>query len=317
MPKLSVVIPCYYNEENIPFTVQELITNEVRFPAGMRFEYVFVDDGSGDQTLQALLTARNQYPDRIRVVQLAGNVNSYNAIVAGIAHATGDCLSVITADLQDPPELMVQMYAHWQQGFKLVIGNRQDRAETGSAKWFAQVFHWMMKRLALRNIPDGGFDFVFFDRQVANEVLKMHERNSNVFYLMVWLGFAYVNIPYVRRKREIGTSRWTVSKKIKLLIDSLLSFSFFPIRAISVVGLLLGVVALIYGIYIIGLKVLDPQGPPGWTTLMVVLLFVSAFQMIALGVIGEYVWRGLDAARNRPLYVVNEVYNTTHVKDLS
>ncbi|UOQ76163.1 glycosyltransferase family 2 protein [Hymenobacter sp. 5516J-16] len=262
MPKLSVVIPCYYNEQNIPVTVQELINNEAQFPQDVTFEYVFVDDGSGDHTLQALLAAQQQYPDQLRVVQLAGNVGSYNAIVAGIAHATGDCLSVITADLQDPPELMAQMYGYWQQGFKLVIGNRQDRAETGFAKWFAQAFHWLMKRLALRNIPDGGFDFVFFDRQVANEVTKMHERNSNVFYLMVWLGFAYVSIPYVRRKREIGSSRWSLSKKIKLLIDSLLSFSYFPIRAISVIGLSLGIVALVYGLYIIALKIVDPQGPP-------------------------------------------------------
>ncbi|UPL49830.1 glycosyltransferase family 2 protein [Hymenobacter sublimis] len=314
MPKLSVIIPCYYNEANVPVTVKELIDNEVRFPTGVEFEYIFVDDGSGDQTLQALIAAHDQYPDRIRVIKLAGNVGSYNAIVAGIAHATGDCLSVITADMQDPPELMVQMYDYWQKGFKLVIGNRQDREETGFSKWFAQAFHWLMKRLALSNIPDGGFDFVFFDRQVADEVTKMHERNSNVFYLMIWLGFAYVNIPYVRRKRQIGTSRWTISKKIKLLIDSLLSFSFFPIRAISVTGLGLGVIALIYGIYIIGLKILDPQGPQGWTTLMVVVLFISAFQMVALGIIGEYVWRSMDAARSRPLYVVSEIYGFTKSK---
>ncbi|GAC1376518.1 MAG: hypothetical protein NVSMB30_21960 [Hymenobacter sp.] len=173
----------------------------------------------------------------------------------------------------------------------------------------AKVFHWLMKNLALRTIPDGGFDFVFFDRQVAAEVLKLHERNSNVFYLMVWLGFAYVNIPYVRRKRQIGTSRWTLSKKIKLLIDSLMAFSFVPIRAISVLGLGLGAVALLFGLYVIALRIASPSEPAGWTTLMVVMLGVSAFQMIALGVIGEYVWRGLDAARQRPLYVVREVFD--------
>lgn len=308
MPTLSVIIPCYFNEENIPVTIRELIANEARFPAGVAFEYVLVDDGSGDQTRQALLTAQRQYPDRIRVVELAGNVGSYNAIVAGMAHATGDCLAIITADLQDPPELMVQMYGHWQQGFKLVVGSRQDRQETGFAKWFAQLFHWLMKRLALRHIPPGGFDFVFFDRQVRDEVVRMSERNSNVFYLMVWLGFAYVSIPYVRRKRELGKSRWTLSKKIKLLVDSLLSFSYFPIRAISATGLVLGLAALVYALYVIGLKLFDPQGPQGWTTLMVVVLFVSAFQMIALGVIGEYVWRGLDAARKRPLYVVRQIH---------
>ena len=307
MPKLSVIIPCYYNEDNIPVTARELVANEANFPPEVSFEYVFVNDGSGDDTLGALRRAQSQFPGRIRVVDLAGNVGSYNAIVAGMAHATGDCLAVITADMQDPPELMVKMYGYWQQGFKLVIGNRQDREETGLSQTLAKTFHWLMKHLALRNIPDGGFDFVFFDRQVADEVLKLHERNSNVFYLMVWLGFAYVNIPYTRRKRTIGKSRWTLSKKIKLLVDSLLAFSFVPIRAISVLGLGLGLIALIYGLYVIGLKIASPDEPAGWTTLMVVLLFVSAFQMIALGVIGEYVWRSLDAARKRPLYVVREV----------
>ncbi|RAK65772.1 glycosyltransferase family 2 protein [Hymenobacter edaphi] len=308
MPKLSVVIPCYYNEDNIPVTVRELVANEVNFPPEVSFEYVFVNDGSGDDTLGALLRARDTYPDRVRVVDLAANVGSYNAIVAGMAHATGDCLSVITADMQDPPELMVQMYEYWKKGFKLVIGNRQDREEKGLSQVFAKTFHWLMKHLALKNIPDGGFDFVFFDRQVSDQVVGMQERNSNVFYLMVWLGFPYVNIPYVRRKREIGTSRWTLSKKIKLLIDSLLSFSYFPVRAISAVGLGLGLVALLYGLYIIGLRLVGPDEPQGWTTLMVVVLFVSAFQMVALGVIGEYVWRGLDAARQRPLYVVKNIH---------
>ena len=308
MPKLSVIVPCYFNEDNIPVTVRELVANESNFPPGVDFEYVFVNDGSGDDTLGALQRAQAQYPGRVRIVDLSANVGSYNAIVAGMAHATGDCLAVITADMQDPPELMVQMYDHWLKGFKLVIGNRQDREETGLSQVLAKTFHWLMKRLALRNIPDGGFDFVFFDKQVSTEVLKLHERNSNVFYLMVWLGFAYVNIPYVRRKREIGKSRWTLSKKVKLLIDSLLAFSFVPIRAISVTGLSLGLVALLYGLYIIALKLFSPAEPAGWTTLMVVLLFVSAFQMVALGVIGEYVWRGLDAARARPLYVVKDVY---------
>ena len=309
MPKLSVIVPCYFNEENIPVTVRELVANEVNFPPEVIFEYVFVNDGSGDDTLGALRRAQELYPaGRIRIVDLAGNVGSYNAIVAGMAHATGDCMAIITADMQDPPELMVQMYGHWQQGFKLVIGNRQDREETGLSVTMAKLFHWLMKNLALSNIPEGGFDFVFFDRQVATEVLKLHERNSNVFYLMVWLGFAYVNIPYTRRNRQIGKSRWSLSKKIKLLVDSLLAFSFVPIRAISVLGLGLGASALFYGIYIIALKIARPDEPAGWTTLMVVLLVVSAFQMIALGVIGEYVWRGLDAARQRPLYVVRETY---------
>lgn len=307
MSVLTIIIPCYFNEANIPVTMAELLANETTLP-DMEVEYVLVDDGSQDGTLRELLAVRALHPDRIRVVELAGNVGSYNAIVAGMAYATGDCTAIITADLQDPPELLAQMVAYWQQGFRLVIGNRQDREETGPQKWLATLFHGMMKRFALPNIPSGGFDFVLFDQQVREEVLQMQERNSNVFYLMTWLGYAYVNIPYVRRKRQVGRSRWTLQKKVKLFIDSFLAFSFLPIRIISVTGLGLGLGALLYGIYLVFLRLTNPSEPPGWTTLMVVLLLVSAFQMTALGVIGEYVWRGLDAARNRPLYVVKEVY---------
>ncbi|MBD2715734.1 glycosyltransferase family 2 protein [Microvirga sp. STR05] len=308
MPILTIIIPCYFNEANIPVTMAELLANEATLPADVRVEYVLVDDGSRDGTLRELLAAQARTPDRVRVVELAGNVGSYNAIVAGMAYATGDCTAIITADLQDPPELLAQMYSYWQQGFRLVIGNRQDREEKGMQKLMANLFHSLMKRFALPNIPSGGFDFVLFDRQVREQVLQMQERNSNVFYLMTWLGHAYVNIPYVRRKRQLGRSRWTTQKKVKLFIDSFLSFSFLPIRAISVAGLVLGGGSFLYGLYLMFLKLSGRAEPPGWTALMVVMLLVSAFQMTALGVIGEYVWRGLDAARNRPLYVVKQVY---------
>ncbi|GAB2775871.1 dolichol-phosphate mannosyltransferase [Hymenobacter luteus] len=307
MPKLSIIIPCYFNEANIPVTMQALVANEARFPAEVTFEYVLVDDASGDGTVAALHTFQRQYPERVKVVELAANVGSYNAIVAGMAYATGDCNVIITADLQDPPELMAAMYAYWQQGFPLVIGNRQDRQEGAVSVLLAKLFHSLMRRFALRNIPPGGFDYVLFDRQVREQVVRLQERNSNVFYLMTWLGYPYVNLPYSRRRREIGTSRWTLSKKVKLFLDSFLSFSFFPIRAISVTGICLGAVALLYGLYLVALRLSGTAQPAGWTMLMVVLLFVSAFQMMALGIIGEYVWRGLDAARNRPLYVVKAV----------
>jgi glycosyltransferase involved in cell wall biosynthesis len=308
MPKLSIIIPCYYNEENLPVTWPRLVENEAFFPPEVEFEYVFVDDGSKDNTLTELQKIHSQNPEKVKVIKLAGNVGSYNAIVAGMEYATGDCNAIIAADLQDPPELMVEMYAHWKKGFKLVIGNRKDREESPMQKFFSNTFHALMKKIALKNIPDGGFDFVFFDRQVREEVLKMKEGNSNIFYLMTWMGYAYVNIPYVRKQREIGTSRWTLQKKIKLLIDSLLAFSYFPIRAISVIGLLLGIIAFSYGIYILTARIFGTIAVPGWTATMLVLLFVSSFQMIALGIIGEYVWRSLDASRKRPLYIVEKIY---------
>ena len=307
MTLLSVIIPCYFNEKNIPVTLEALAANEGLFPAEVAFEYVFVDDCSKDKTFEELLKAKALYPEKVKVVKLAGNVGSYNAVIAGMEHATGDCTVIISADLQDPPELMVKMYEYWRQGIKLVIGSRQDRQDPFLQKAFSGIFHFLMRKLAFKNLPKGGFDFVLFDRVIRDEVLKVKDPNSNVLYLMAWLGFDYINIPYTRRQRAIGKSHWTLKKKVKLFVDSILSFSYFPIRAISAIGLLLGVAAFCYGLFIIYARISGKVAVEGWSAIMVLLLFVSSFQMVALGIIGEYVWRTLDASRKRPLYIVEEV----------
>ncbi len=314
MPKLSIIIPCYYNAENIPVTTAEVIANEKEFPANVTFEYVMVDDGSKDNTYQELLKFHSNFPDRVKVIKLAGNVGSYNAILAGLNYATGDCNIILTADLQDPPELIPKMYDYWVKGIKFVIANRTDREESRSQKLFSNTFHRLMKKLALKNIPDGGFDLVLFDRQLREQAVKMNENNAHLIYLLAWMNYDYVSIPYVRRKREIGKSRWTLQKKIKLFIDSFVSFSFFPIRTISVIGIILGVIAFLYGIFVLIAKLTGLVPLSGWTSIMVVLLFVSSFQMISLGVIGEYVWRGLDASRQRPNFIVDKFHNVATEK---
>lgn len=307
MPKLSIIIPCYYNEHNIPVTSAALLENERNFPPDVTFEYVMVDDGSKDGTFQALLNFKNIAPDRVKVVKLAANVGSYNAIMAGMSVATGDVNVMITADLQDPVELMPQMYSHWCKGYKLVIANREEREESFSKRLFANTFQWLMKNLALNNLPSGGFDYVLFDKCIRETIVAMDEKNTNSLYLMVWMGYEYVNIPYKRRERKIGKSRWTLKKKIKLFIDSFVSFSFFPIRAISVTGLLLGIIALVYALVVIVSRLSGYIRVEGWTAMMVVFLFVSSFQMIALGILGEYVWRTLDASRKRPNYIIDKI----------
>jgi glycosyltransferase involved in cell wall biosynthesis len=309
MSKISIIIPCYFNEGNIPVTGKELIDNEKLFPAGMEFEYVFVDDGSKDKTLSELLKFKEQYKEKVKIVKLASNVGAFNALLAGFSFATGDCNVILAADLQDPPELIPKMVDYWQKGVKLVIANRRDREESFVQKLFSGTYHALIRKLALRNVPPGGFDLVLFDRQLKEEVLKINEKNTNILYLLTWLGFDYVSIPYVRKKREIGKSRWSIGKKIKMFIDSFVAFSFFPIRLISITGLIMGFIAMGYGIFIIIARMFNYIEIEGWSSIMVVLLFVSSFQMIALGIIGEYVWRGLDASRNRPNYVVDKFYN--------
>ncbi len=306
MPKISYLIPCYFNELNIPITSVRLIENESLFPADTTFEYVLVDDGSKDNTWQELEKFKEKYPEKVKIIKLASNVGSFNALLAGANYATGDCCVVLAADLQDPPELIPKMYDYWQKGVKLVIANRQDRQESWSQKLFSNTFHYFMKNFALSNVPSGGFDLVLFDKQLQYEIVKIDEKNSNFLYLLTWLGFDYVSIPYTRLKRDVGKSRWTLKKKIKMFIDSFVAFSFFPLRMISVSGILLGLIALLYGFFIIISKIVGWENSTGWSSLMVVLLFVSSFQMIALGIIGEYVWRGLDASRKRPNFIVDK-----------
>lgn len=306
MPKISYLIPCYFNELNIPITSVKLIENESLFPQDVTFEYVLVDDGSKDNTWKELEKFKEKYPEKVKIIKLASNVGSFNALLAGANYATGDCCVVLAADLQDPPELIPKMYDYWQKGVKLVIANRQDRQESWSQKLFSNTFHYFMKNFALSNVPSGGFDLVLFDRQLQHEIVKIDEKNSNFLYLLTWLGFDYVSIPYTRLKREVGKSRWTLKKKIKMFIDSFVAFSFFPLRMISVSGIVLGLIALLYGFFIIASKIIGWENSTGWSSLMVVLLFVSSFQMIALGIIGEYVWRGLDASRKRPNFIVDK-----------
>jgi len=306
MPLYSIVIPCYYNQDNIPVTSRVLIDNEAAFPADVQFEYILVDDGSRDGTWQAMQQFQAAYPDRVRLIQFTRNFGANSASLAGLEAAKGDCVTVIAADLQDPPELLVQMYDFWSKGNRLIVANRTNRADSLVGDMISNFFHFLMRKVAVPNTPKGGFDLCLFDRQVLNDLLELDTRDVYWSYLILWMGYPYVNIPYERRKREIGTSRWTMSKKIKSFIDNFVSFSFFPIRLISTTGLLLGFAALLYALIIIISKFSGWVDQTGWSSTMVVLLLVSSFQMISLGIIGEYIWRTLQSARRRPNYIVQQ-----------
>lgn len=307
MPKLSIIVPCYFNEQNIPVTTRALIANESLFPSDLSFEYVMVDDGSKDKTFEVLTQFKNEYPNKVTLVKLSGNFGSYNAIQAGMKYATGDCNIVIAADLQDPPELMVKMVDYWKKGVKLVLANREDRDDPFFTKLFATQYQKLIRKYALPNLPKGGFDFCLFDKQLREQVVALEEKNTNSLYLLVWLKYDYVSIPYQRKERSIGKSRWTVKKKVQLFIDSFISFSYTPLRFITGSGFILGLFSFIYALYILWAKLSGRVDVEGWSALMVVFLLVSSFQMIAIGIIGEYLWRNLEASRKRPPYVVDEV----------
>lgn len=306
MSKITIITPCYYNEKNLPVTFPVLLENEKNFPAGTEIEYIFIDDGSKDNTFGELQKIQAAHPTKVKVLKLSRNFGANNASYAGICHATGDCCVILAADLQDPPELIPELFKHWQNGYKLVLAQKANREDSLMTKLLSGTYHNLIRKTALKNAPKGGFDLWLFDKTLKDELIKMDEKNFYLPYMFIWMGFEYVSIPYTRRKREIGKSGWTLSKKIKSFIDSFVSFTFMPLRIISIVGISMGVLSILYALMIIINKFITGVSVEGWTSLMIVLLFVSSFIMTSLGIIGEYLYRTLDASRNRPNFIIDK-----------
>lgn len=307
MKKISIVIPVYFNESNLPDTVPQLLSLQEKL-AGYSLELVFVDDGSGDRSLDVLRDYQSQSPERIKVVKLTRNFGSMSAIQAGFTVATGDCVGMISADLQDPPEIFLDMIAHWEKGSKAVFAVRQDREEHLVQKMLSNTYYSLIRKFALADYPNGGFDFFLVDRQVVADLNRIQEKNTNIMTLVYWLGYKPVMIPYIRRQRTKGKSRWTFAKKVKLFIDTFVAFSFVPIRILSALGLLVAMGSFFYGGYVLFYWYFYGIEVKGYVPIIVALAFNSGLQMAMLGVLGEYLWRTLDEVRRRPQFVIDEIY---------
>ena len=306
MKKLSIVVPVYYNEENLPDTVPELLKLKESLQ-NYELELIFVDDGSKDRSLEILLDFKKKYPNNIKVVKLTRNFGSHAAIQAGMKISTGDCVGKISADLQDPPELFNDMIKHWEKGIKVVLAIRKDRKDTFFSKVVADTTYSLVRRHAMSDYPRHGYDFCLLDRKIVDEFNKIKEKNTNIYGLIFWLGFDYVTIPYVRRQRKKGRSKWTLNKKMKLFIDTFVGFSYFPIRILSLLGIVVAFASFVYGAFIFYNWLAGNIEVQGWTATMIVLSFTAGIQMIMIGVVGEYLWRTLDQVRDRPSYVIDEV----------
>ena len=216
-------------------------------------------------------------------------------------NATGDCLTVISADLQDPPEMICDMAREWEAGSKVVLAVRKKRNDPLFVKLTSALFYWLMKRFVMSDMPSGGFDFFLIDKQVAGLVSRLQEKNTSLAGLILWLGFDRKIIYYNREKRDLGKSMWTFRKRFKYFIDSITAFSYLPLRLASVLGVVISLFGFLYIGYIFYLYFFVMIAPPGWSAIMVVVLFVSGIQLIMLGVIGEYLWRNFDETRKRPV----------------
>ena len=313
---LSIVVPIYYNEENIPVTWSALRSTLENLPGEIDWEVVFVDDGSGDASFDALLALREREPGRIRLVKLSRNFGQVPAILAGLEQARGDCCVVMSADLQDPPELILEMVARWRGGErKIVLANRENREDGLFASMASRIFYRLMRRYAIPNMPEGGFDYFLIDRCVIDIVNRTDEQNSFLQGQVLWTGFEPEVIPYTRRRREIGISRWTLAKKVKYFVDGFVSYSETPIRLITLLGVIVSILSFAYASLILVGKLFWRIPVEGWAPIMIVLLMLGGIQLVMLGVIGEYLWRNNQETRKRPTFVVESTFDSLDTPD--
>ena len=230
------------------------------------------------------------------------------AVQAGFMASSGDCAAVIAADLQDPPDLLLEMYNRWEGGTKAIFAVRKKREDSFWQKLFSNTYYQLIRCFAIPDYPSGGFDFFLIDRQVVKELNQIREKNTNIMTLAFWLGFQPFLIPYTRCARKGGKSRWTLAKKIRLFVDTFVSFSYFPIRGLSLFGLCLSLLTFSYGGFVFWNWLIRGVAVQGWLSTILVVTFATGFQMMMLGVLGEYIWRGLDETRRRPPYIIDEVY---------
>ena len=296
--KISIIVPCYNNAESIPELWERLITLSSKpIFQGQEFEFVFVDDGSSDQTLIELQKLKPFSNNAIRLVKLTRNFGSYNSFLAGMTHATGDCNVYLHADLQDPPELIEEQFSYFLKGIPLVIANRSSR-EDGS--FLSTFYHWIVRKYALKKAPIGGYDLIMFSSQIRNEIVKIGEKSTNNVYLISWLGYPFVQIPYNRVKRKHGHSQWSTKKKIHLFIDTIFSFTNIPLNITRFLGLI-GVLHFPIASIFFALNNTMPYQIWFWASL--ILLFISLLSLI----LTEYIIRIHETVRNRPNFVVEKV----------
>lgn len=302
--RLAVVVPVYFNAGTLGELHRRIDEAVSSIPGAPALEFLFVDDGSGDSSRDVLRSLAAS-DERVGTVFLSRNFGSFTAIRAGLDHVDADCVAIISADLQDPPELLAEMFLRWREGEETVMAVRASRSDPWASRLMSRASYSLLRKLALPELPPGGFDFVLVDRRVHHALRQVGETNTSLLGLILWVGFRQCSVPYHRGERGDGSSRWTFWKKFKYLVDSLLAFSYVPIRAMSTAGVLVALVGFSYALLLVVLKLTRGFDVPGWTGLMVVVLILSGFQFLALGIIGEYLWRTLDESRRRPLYLVS------------
>lgn len=304
---VSVVIPVYFNGDALPHVIGELVRVEAELAKhDFTMDLIFVDDGSGDNSFQELMRIKQMRP-ATTIIKLTRNFGAVHASKTGMARASGDCVLVLAADLQDPPELILQGVDLWRKGEKFVLFARRKRKDPPATRLFAFIYYMLLRTMVVPDYPPGGYDVALMDKAFMPYIVNS-SKNVNTALFAYWLGFRPAIVYYDRRERQHGRSRWTFSKRLKFFIDSLLGFSVTPIRMILVIGLAVSTLSFVYGIWVIISALRGKISVQGFPTVVALNSFLLGLVIVMLGIIGEYIWRIFDEVNKRPESVIDDIY---------
>lgn len=305
-PTYTLVVPVYNEEEMLPELYRQLrdLLDRLDAPG----EVILVDDGSRDRSYPLMCDIHAHDP-RFKVVHFSRNFGKEIAVSAGFDLASGEAIVLMDADLQDPPDVVLQMAAKWREGYDMVNAKREDRQqETWFKKVTSDLFHTVLRRMTDVQVPEAVGDFRLLDRRALDAFRAMRERNRYVRGMFGWIGFKQASVSYVRPGRFAGQTKWPVSKLISLAVDGIISFSNVPLRMVLQLGFFVSLVSFCAGVVAIGIKLSGMYAVSGWASLMVFTSFVGGVQLTVLGVMGEYVGRIYEEVKRRPLYLVRELH---------
>jgi dolichol-phosphate mannosyltransferase len=307
MKTVSLIVPVYYNAESLPLLQQQLIELEqMLLTRGLALELIFVNDGSGDNSLAELLKIKAAR-EATKVINLSRNFGAVSASKTGFQFVTGDVFTILSADLQEPIEQVMLMVDEWIAGHKFVVSARASRRDAPVTKFFAAIYYSLLELMVVKGYPRGGYDLMMMDK-VMLPYMQRSTKNTNPNVYAFWLGFTPKVLYYSRGARRHGRSRWTFRKKVKFLFDTITGFSVTPVRALSAFGVFVALLSFIYGINIALAAMFGSVEVQGFATLAALISFFSGLILIMLGALGEYLWRVFDAVNNKPESVIDEVF---------
>lgn len=305
---LSIVIPAFNEGIGVNSAYQAVSACMAGRLPNLEYEIIFVDDGSSDDTFEHLkVLARSDI--RVKAIRLLTNVGAHMAIRAGMEIALGDHACFLSSDLQDPPELIPDMLELCTGKIQVVWAVRQGRSDGWFNRVFASAYHFLAHHVVSKNIPPNGSSMMLVGAKALRALKSYGERNLTIDGFFGTAGFAMAQVPCERRERRLGSSKWNLAKKVKITLDFFTAYSYVPIRAMSALGIITAILGLLYALLIVVKSLITDISVPGWTSLMIVILLIGGIQITMLGVLGEYIWRGLDESRRRPRYMIDETLN--------